>query len=370
MRGALALAALLVVTLAPAAAGLDFRATLEPGAAPRFAAEPGANVTAELLEQGPERVAWRLRTDAPSLEGLLEVPGWFGVERARQVVPASRTAGVPDDDWHLFVVVPADALADAPRGARLANLTGGPVNPSLRLVLPVSATTGEAELELRRDARAPSFEVGAVQDVTHFSFYLETTTDEPALATVLVRPAAGGAEVPFPTTIASRLQRFPVQGLEPDAAYVFRVAFEDWAGNTAASPESRMRTLPRPVLPAPIISGRTPPPDATVAGPVGLVAVDFTGPAPRGLDGVRAFVDKTAVFPEDITLLPGRVEVRVAPALGPGKHSVGFDLTSAEGGTVEDSWSFTVAGATPAPWAALAALVVAAVGLAVRPRRP
>lgn len=362
MRALAASAVLLVAGTAGAAE--DFRARVAPGEV----SFDGPGIVAVLEEQGPDVVAWRLRTNLTSPEGVVEVRGWFSVDRPRQVVPESRTAGAPDADWHQFIEVAAQALADRPAGARNVNLSGEARNLTLRLALPVNAATGEAGLRLRRDVAPPVFALGPVQNLTHIGFYLETTTDEPALATVLVRPAAGGEEVPLPTTSASRLQRFPVQGLAPNAAYLFRVTFQDWAGNSATSADVPVHTLPAPVRPAPRITARTPEANATLPAPVALVAVAFEGPAPRGLDGVQVFVDKTAQARANMTLLPGRLEVRLAPPLGPGAHDVGVELTSAEGGLTVERWAFTVAGATPLPGPAWAALALAAAGALARRR--
>lgn len=347
-----------LLALAPAAAAEDFRVTLVHGQAPRF---EGAAVEAELLEAGPGRVEWRLRSAAAWLEGTVLSEGWFEVERPRQVVPESRTPGALDDDWHFFHEVRDPG---APGPDRLVNLTGQGSAATLRLGFPVNGT---AWLRLTRDVEPPGFTLGDPTNVTHFAFHLVTTTTEHALGDLRIRPAAGGEEVPHRTTILALLQRFPVQGLDPDTAYVFDVAFTDWAGNAATSPPVAVRTLPAPELPKPVVVERFPPPGAILGEPVALIAVAFTGPAPRP-DGIAVFVDKLAVR-EGIALNGSRVEVRLAQPLGPGRHSVGVELTSAEGGTAVERWSFEVARPAPGP-AGAALLLAAAAVLAVRRRGP
>jgi hypothetical protein len=350
--------------------GQDFHAVLTPGREPTFVAP---DATADLLAHDDHTVLWRIRTNLTALDGTIEIKGWFNVSRIRQVVPDHRTREAGEDGWRLFIPVDAATIPDRPAGARNANVTGTPQDITMRLAFPVDANSHEAHLRLRRDVHPPVYHIGQVRDATHFGFYVESTTDEPALATLWVRPADLTREpVPFPTTVASSPQRFPVQGLEPDRDHLFRIEFEDWAGNRISSPELPARTAAKPVHPAPTITAREPPPNATVAGPVRLVAVNFTGEGPTRAAHVAAFVDKMAQLSSNVTVLPGRVEVRLEPGLGPGFHSVGFDLRTAEGGLTEDSWTFTVAGkgaSAPAAPTLVALALAAGAAVLVRNRR-
>jgi hypothetical protein len=354
-------AVLFLILLASAAAvparAEDFRIVLTPGQQPRF---EGAGVEAELLEETPgESLAWRLTTASPALAGSVASDGYFAVERARQVVPEVRDTE-ERERWRFLTEVDEPD----PAGGYAVNLTLEGTQARVALAFPVNGST---ELRLTRDVASPGFTVGPVQNLTHQSFYLETTTTEYARANLVVRPAGGGEEIPSPTVLYSLLQRFPVQGLRPDTAYVLRVEFEDWARNAARSPDQDLRTLPAPVLPAPVVTAREPAPDSILPGPVDRIAVNFTGPAPASVADVRVFVDKVPTS-EGLALQPGRLEVRLRAPLGPGPHSVGVELTSEQGGTAVERWSFQVAGAAPGAPATLA-LLGAAGALASERRR-
>lgn len=360
LRGPVALALLAASaplaapTLAQPAPGEDFRITLAAGAAPRF---EGVGVDATLVVNSPDQLEWRLATAKERLLGALVSDGAWPVERPRQLVPEARASGIPDDDWHFFTEV--QDVTDSAAWARVTNISAEGKRVAFALAFPVNTTLHEAGLRVTRDTAPPGFTVGPVADLTHFSFYLETTTTEYALANLVIRELPAGEPVPNPTSVFARLQRFPVQGLDADADHAFHVEFTDWAGNTARSPDQRVHTLPRPVLPAPVVTAREPPPNATLAAPVRQVALNFTGPPPRWPGGVAVFIDKLPVH-EGVSLGPGRVEVALPRPLGPGPHTVGIELTTPEGGLAVERWGFEVAAPTPLP----ALTVLAALGLA------
>jgi hypothetical protein len=197
-----------------------------------------------------------------------------------------------------------------------------------------------------------------VQNLTHQSFYLETTTNEYSYADLVVRRIPDGDAVRNPTTIPALLQRFPVQGLRPERDHVFWVNFTDWAGNLNRTPEMPLRTLPRPILPAPTITAVEPRPNATLGEAVRMVAVNFTGPAPPSADYVNVFVDKVPTR-DGLVLIEGRLAVTLAEPLGKGRHTIGVELRTREGGEASTQWAFEVQpdrGTPTMPWALALAL--------------
>jgi hypothetical protein len=351
MRLLLIALAVLALAAVPVAAAADFTVTLTPGAPPSF---EGAGVSATLAEEVPgERVAWNL-TGSGQMSGRVVSRGYFDVERPRQVAP--------DVDPHFDLTeAPPDELANATDGVRLLNYSREGGDLVLTMTFPLE---GVGYLRLTRDVAPPNFTLGPVRNLTHQGFYVETTTDEYAWSDLVLQPAAGGEAVRNPIGTRTLLQRFPIQGLRPDTPYVWWVNFTDWSANAVQSPQQSLRTLPRPVLPAPTITAQEPTANATLAAPVRLVAVNFTGPAPANLDSVAVFVDKTPQL-GNVRLLPGRVEATLTTPLGPGDHTASVELTSDEGGLAVARWAFKVGGARAAlpdlPWIALSLAAAAIV---------
>jgi len=351
--------ALLGLAGAAAAADADFRITLQAGAEPRFEGTSASGVLVE--EAAGEHLAWNLTSAKPQLLGVVVADGYFAVARPEQVYPGID----PHYDLH---DAPLDEVMAADHGTRLVNATRDATGLTMWLTFPV----GENQtLALTRDVEPPGFTIGPVQNLTDHSLYLETTTTEYARADLQLQPAEGGDVVRNPTAQSALLQRFPITGLRPDTSYTAWLEVWDWSGNRARSANFTFHTLPKPVLPAPVIGALEPAPGATLNAPVSFLAVNFSGPAPREGEGVAVFVDATAVR-QGLTLLPGRLEVRLATPLGPGPHRVGVELTSAEGGMSEARWSFTVRGAGAPGLSGAETLLAAglvAVGLALSRRR-
>ncbi|HEV8360734.1 MAG TPA: hypothetical protein VGR28_09800 [Candidatus Thermoplasmatota archaeon] len=348
---------LLALTLgAPPAAALEEGFSIELARDAAAASAGGEDVALELVrEVRGEEAVFSITTARTQVHGAILVRGW-DVARAEQVY-------VEVDPHFDLKERPADDLDSAGEGVRIFNYTSGLPNLTIDLTFPVD---GNATLVIVRDVQPPNFTIGAPANVTDHSFDLVTSTDEYAAADLVIRPAAGGEEVHSPIGVRSLQQAFPVIGLRPATLYSWYVDFRDGSGNTARSPNATLRTLPTPARPAPVITAREPPPNATVDAAVRLVAVNFTGPAPASLDGVSVFLDKVPQH-QGVALLPGRLEVRPAAPLGPGLHTVGVELTSADGGMTVDQWAFHVAGAradAAAPGPGLALLVAGLAGAA------
>ena len=351
MRLAFALA--LIVALPTAAAADDFRITLQSGDDPHF---EGTGVTATNVSHEPGQAdAWRLTTAKTRLVGTVVSDGYFAVARAHQIRPEA--------DGQYFVEIAGPDVESTGGRAWVTNLSKDGSKVTMRVAFPVDG--GSTLFKLTRDVTPPGFTLGPVSNISWQGFYTETHTNEYARGNLLIHPAAGGEPVQNPTPEAALLQRFPIIGLRPETDYVYHVEFEDWSHNLNTSEDRTVRTLAKPVVAAPTITAREPPPDATLSQPVSLIAVNFTGPAPPTPEFVTVFVDK-APFMRPFTVLDGRIEIHLREPLGTGRHSTGFELRTAEGGQAETHWQFTVAGGSPGmpAWAFL--LVV---GLPVLARR-
>lgn len=357
---------LFLLALAPAAAGAeDARLVLAPGQPPR--AEAAGNITVTLVNATAEQVEWSLRAPGRDrVEVLVEAGRWFAFERPQQVVPEARAAGMPDDDWHFFVQV-EDVGGRAP-WTRAVNTTNNATGLALRLVFPVNETTGNASLRLTRDVVAPGFALGTPHDINHIGFIVATNTTEYALATLRIRPAAGGEDVPHPTPQLALIQTFPVQGLEPDTAYTWDVTFRDWAGNEARSAPQQVRTAPEPVRPLPRIEGLVPAPNATLTQPAAFIEARFASPdSPVARGGVRLFVDLAEVQEFDVT--QGHLHYAPPRPLGAGLHRVSVEVTNEAGGMSDARWSFTVQGAPKGSPGVEVAFFLAVLGGAVLAQR-
>lgn len=364
---ALVLLALLTLPAVAAQAGnerIDVRITVTRDGEPAATGE-GVRV----VDHAPgehARFALNLTRNYTTFEA--RVSGW-DVERARQVLPLlhiDRNASVCAEraspcDYPLFDPFPHERVWDVDGPARVFFTSGAPGEVVLRLGVPgpVNAT-----LVLQRDVTPPTFVVRPPQNVTDIGFYQETTTAELALADLQVRAVGEEEWVQNPTPMYHYLQKFPVQGLDADTEHEARVVFTDWSGNEATSPTYRVRTLPEPQRPIPLVTPLSPEPNATVPREGLVVRARFTSnespvPAPGG---VRLFFDKREVT-ADVGLAADEVAYVVPGPLDAGTHSVSVEVTNEAGGRGIARWTFEVGGSRvdAAPWAALAGLALAAV---------
>lgn len=297
--------------------------------------------------------------------------GGVDVERPRQLMPEyddrAQHAEVDHLHPHFFTEVPRDIAADD--GARVFNATTTPDGFVQRLGL---TGPGPARLLLTRDVTPPAYTLGNVTDVNHYRFIFRTTTDEFAFGDLRVRPAAGGDEVPNPTTVPAIEQTYPVQGLKAATDYVFHVTFTDWAGNTVRSEERTARTTPEPVLPTPVVTSVLPA-NGSRLPVVDRIEVRFRSSEPVESGGVVLFIDKKAIpeiaLEQDGSAVGGWKATYVPPqALAPGRHSAAIEIRNDLGGEALARWTFEVgeADAPLAGWFVVAALVFVA---ATRARR-
>lgn len=371
-RLALVLGPLLLApaALAQAPSGVDATVLIAGDAAPSVA--DGRGALAFVNHSPREHYRFDLRVADPYWTVEVRATG-LGLERARQLVPlllvdANESACAATKgtcEYPLFEAFPNERIWEVDGPGRVFWSSGSGDDLVLRLGVPgpVNAT-----LVLQRDERAPGFTLGAPQNVTHFSFYMETRTDELAWGDLQVRKAdAGGEWVRNPTPVPHVLQRYPVQGLDAASTYDARVAFKDWAGNVATSETFTVTTLTEPIRPRPIVAPLAPAPNATVEG--GAVVVRASVESPESpIEDVRVFFDKREVT--QLARVEDGVVTFAAGALEPGRHSVSVEARNAVGGEADARWAFDVAGeARAAPGlGALATLAVAAALVAVRRR--
>lgn len=360
----LALALAVLATLVPPAIaeeGPDLVIHLEQGEAPRHEGAPGLATLAE--EEAGERLAWNLTLSKEFTVVEVRARGYFDVERARQVLPLL--------DGRYFAEFPLPDLSQATEAVPLFNLTGDASDLVLRLGFP---GPGSVNFTLERDVEPPVFAIGGVDHITHYSFVATTTTLEPALADLRIRPAAGGDELRNPTVRPALEQTFPVQGLDPATAYAWHVVFKDWSGNVARSDEQRLLTAPEPVRPLPRVLDLVPAANATVPPPVLVVSARVVSDeSPVTFDGVRLFVDKREVV-DEFTFEDGVVTYRLPEPLRAGFHSVSLEVTNVAGGRAIERWTFTVdvagvAGETSTPGAAAVGAMAALALVALLRRR-
>jgi hypothetical protein len=262
--------------------------------------------------------------------------GHFEVERPRQVVPML--------EGLLFTEMGhQDGVDEAVNPYRVLNITGtGDGGFVYRVSFP--ASSDGSEFTLTRDVTPPAFQLGAIEDITHNSFYVETTTDEPALGVLWIERA----DVEEPRTVEHRtsspslIQKFPIRGLFPDTPYRFHVEFHDWAGNTAVSDWVEFTTAPRLIGESPVIHGVFPEPNATLAGPVDAIEASFDPVGGAFADGgVRLFVNLQEVTSET-QLSSGGLRYAPEGGLEPGMHVVRLELLNTANATAELRWTFTV----------------------------
>lgn len=300
-----------------------------------------------------QRHTWTLDLSEDYAVLALQVAGALPVERPRQAVPLL--------DGKHFIQVPFDP-SEVDQPARVYSLEGDAGNFTYRLGLP---GPGRVNLTLALDTEPPGFTLGPVERVTHFSFYTETRTTEAALATLTVHPPEG-EPVLHPTPDPALLQRFPVQGLEPETTYTIELSFADWSGNEARAEPFTVRTQAVPERPRPNLTIAAPVPNATVPAEDLLLHVRIESPdSPIPPGAVRLFFDKREVT-EAATVTEGAVHYAPPGPLESRRYSASVEVTNEAGGTAEVRWSFTVEGPTSTPLAPLLALVALAGAALVR----
>lgn len=350
---------------ATSASAMDFRLEHTPDGWQTVEQGDGVLV---VLEDGEasERYQWRISTTDGTnrLVGEVEVlTSHFDVERERQVVPLV--------DEQLFSEVPSTQNVDqGVNPYRVLNITRHDDGSfTYRLSFPVNEQDGQAVLLLERDVTPPGHTVGEVQDITYNSFFVQTTTDEPAYAVLWIRPADAepDAAVEHRTTTPSFTQNFPVVGLQPETEYVFHVEFMDWAGNKATSADVAIKTAPLIIGESPQILSVHPEPDSRFDVPPEAIEATFDPVEGEiGQGGVRLFVNLQEVS-WDVALQPGIVRYVPAEPFEPGEHVVRIELTNTVNGEASMRWSFIVEESQTAPHPAvvivppvlLAGLVVA-----------
>lgn len=297
------------------------------------------------------------------------------LERASQLVPhlyiamgeaeCDRVKGTCD--FSLFEQFPNDDVWDVDAPARVYSVNGTPDAVVLRLGVPgpVNAT-----LLLARDVAPPNWTLRPMQDLTTIGFYQESVTDELSRADLQVRARGATEWIQNPTPTFHYLQRFPVQGLTANRTFEWRVLFEDWAGNEAATPTFLVTTPPEPVRPIPLVTIVSPLANATVPAEGVIVKVAWDSPESSvPTDGVRLFFDK-----KEITEGIGRGEDEAAyvppTALAPGLHSVSVEVRNDAGGVGVAKWTFTVERAeSPLPGLAASLLIAGAAAFVLNTRR-
>jgi len=355
MRRALLLLVLLAAPLASAqpSGAIDATITLAPDAPPALDAPPGL-VRVNGSTPG-ERYLLDLALTREYTTFEVRASG-FALERPRQLVPSLLVA---EDRYPLFHPFPNAEIWTADGPANVFHVSGSGDALVLRLGV---AGPRNVTLALEVDRAPPSYTLGERQDLTHIGFYQETRTDELALADLQVRRVGARDWVQNPTPEYHVLQRFPVQGLDPETEYETRVVFVDWAGNEVVSPVERFTTPPAPSVPAPSVRIVSPAPNATVAPGAVVVRATIEENVSRvAPQGVRLFFDKREVPAEQLRFESGDVVYVPTTTLLPGKHSVSVEVTNEAGGRGEARWTFEVEGAraqTPMP--ALGALVACA----------
>lgn len=368
----LAALAVLVAGLAPGVGAIDVDGEVAVDVYPDRAPEASAtNASLNLTEWIPgQRWAWNLTTEGNYTLGEVRLHEGLNVSRPKQIVPL-----LGGDH---FVELRGQGPEDVDRPARVLNLTS-PSNASsnvtaiYRLGIPGPA---ETNLTLHRDVDPPGYKLGEPRNVTHVGFDLKTTTSENALAVLRIFPPPGSDEAPqtHPTPRPAPLQRFPVQGLEPDTTYTYHIEYVDWSGNAARTGNHTVTTAPAPDPPEPTITPESPLPNTTVGPTDVTIRASWTSPdSPVIPSSVRVFVDKVPISSSELNIQPDSVAYVVPEPLPAREVSASVEVTNEAGGTGVAQWSFNVEaqgiqGAPLGASAALAALAGAA-ALARRARR-
>lgn len=298
---------------------------------------PTTNASERVVLEGyepGERYNWTV-TVADEYDVLdLTVHDGFDVDRARQLVPLL--------DGEHFVELHTVNVTEVDQPAKVFNLTSTEDGWRYRLGLP---DPGPKNLTLHRDVTPPTVEMGPVRNVTHYSFDVQTSTSEPALAE-LVLEKPDGTNRTQPTPSPGIWQRFPVQGLEPVSTYRFHVEVWDWSGNRAETGEETVTTAAEPIPPKPTVEVVRPAPNATVPGTDGVVLeATFESPdSPVPADGFAVFFDKREVDHRNVTVDGNTVQYVVEGPLTPRMYFASVEVTNEAGGTGIARWSFTVEG--------------------------
>lgn len=364
------LGALAAAALAPGAgaAGADAAVDVYPNRTPT-ADDP--NGTLELVNwTAGESYEWNLTTSTNYTIVELRIHDGFNVTRGKQLVPLV-------GGNHFVEIHSHPSTVDRP--ATVYNLTGGGDASGAAWTYDLGvegpATTN---LTLHRDVDPPGYKLGEPRNVTHCCFDVKTTTSEVALATLIVEPPPGSDEPlrDFPTPRPAPLQRFPVQGLDPNTTYRYHVEFTDWSGNTARTGNHTVTTAPAPDPPEPEVTPTSPLPNATVEPEGVVVSATWSSPeSPVVPGGIRLFVDKVPVEPDSFQVEEDALTYRVPKPLPTRNVSVSVEVPNAAGGTGIARWTFTVEEAqerdrrSPALGPAAAAVVLAGAALVRRRRR-
>ena len=300
-------------------------------------------------------------------------PGVFGEAGLRQIVPEVTYNEEPDPlRAHNF----AKSLkaSDMPE----VNSGWGPFYNVSRqgdtwsftlLILGKGSTT----LQFVRDLTPPHL-VGTprLENITHGTLFAYTTTSEWGFVTFTIQ--TGNEEpIPFPTSVLSLEQTFPIQGLRPDTPYRYTITATDVAGNEAEVATGTFRTLPKPVGPKAEVTQVYPPEGTVLSDKPPYVEAKFEGKdSPVVADQVRLFINKREVHrdnAEGLTITDTGIRYEPPGGFGPGKHSVAVEVTNAAGETTVKQWTFTVESGTPSPGPAIVALAVLAAALLLFRRR-
>lgn len=320
-------------------------------------------------EETGKRYEWALVVPKSAAVGEVRyMLDTFDLERAKQLRPQLEDS---NSGFPLFHYLPRSDVWN----------TNGPVQvyhvhfegdvAVLRVQIP---QTTDARLVLERDLRVPRYTLGDVEQVTHYSFYQETRTEELTIGELQVRKAGSDGEwVRHPTPQFAFLQKFPVQGLDPGTTYDVRAVFTDWSNNTVTSDPYQVETRP-------IETGAPPSFEVLEPGPGAILesGSDVTVRV-RVLDGdtavdptsLRLFVDleeRTELFTYHEGVLT--YEFPAPPADGP--HIVSVEAETIDGASEHVKWQFRVGdpaaveASGPAMVLVLALLVISV----VRARRP
>lgn len=308
-----------------------------------------------------ERVVWNVTTSEEFLVLEIQATG-FMVERPRQLVPTLQVGS----GYELFEHVAFADLWTAESPQRLAHVSRSEGAVVLRLGIPGPA---DGTLTLTRDLTPPTVSPGPRSNATHYSFYQATRTDELAIVDLQIRDRERGSWVENPTPIFHYLQRFPIQGLDPDTVYETRFVATDWAGNEAMIDGGSHHTPKAPERAALLVVPVSPPPGTRIRETNASVTAEFPeGTVLEEASGIRFFFDKSEVR-ENLLVEGNRVTYEPAAPLSNGPHSVSVEVTSQDGAYGMARWTFHVGNAeAPAAAIALVIAIVALAGLAIRRR--
>lgn len=322
-------------------------------------------------EDTGKRYEWELVVPQSAVVGEVRYTlDTFDLERAKQLRP--EVAG-SHDGYPLFHYLPRSDVWNTDGPVQVYHIHFDGDVAVLRVQIP---QTTDARFILERDQRVPRYTLGDVDRVTHYSFYQETRTEELAIGELQVRKVGSDSEwVQHPTPQFAFLQKFPVQGLDPDATYDVRAVFTDWSNNTVMSDPYQIRTRALETGDPPTFEVLEPQPDAVLpSGSDVTVRV-------RVLDGdtavdptsLRLFVD-LGERTQQFTYAEGILTYRFPAPPADGPHIVSVEATTIDGASEHVKWQFQVgdpaAVEASGPAMALAlALLAMAVVCARRPPR-